>query len=160
MVRFRFGEFLPPEVEKGSYGRLGRPMFCITPEMLLNIVFGRLKARRLKWSDYCGRRWQATKRTRHDDVIINVILCDCGWWRVRLFDKYKNDRQDLCLAFTSSAAIFPHAQSAMKAAEIFSSGQYWEVARLVWMDQADDWRFFKHPSVLLPTAALQRTATI
>jgi hypothetical protein len=42
------------------------------------------------------------------------------------------------------------AQSAMKAAEIFSYGQYWDIERLVWLDQEDNWYF----------SGVGRTATI
>jgi hypothetical protein len=139
MTPFPFGKILPPE--KAYYGKFGRGLLCVTEECLEKIAERSAKIRRLRWDDYVGRCWCAIRRTRRGEVVLKAILWDWGGWRVRLFDERKGEPHDLCFAFTPRAALFPSPQSAMKAAEVFSSGQYWEVERLVWMDQEDNWHF-------------------
>jgi hypothetical protein len=121
MSEFPYGEILPLE---GN-------MMCVTGGQLINI-FSRRPYLRLKWM---RRRWPyTTRKIGHREIVLKILPCKSAWWRVRLFYSF-DGFCDLCFAFTNCTAIFPTLLSAGTAAEIFASGQNWEVAPLVWQDK-------------------------
>src|SRR3954451_11416485 len=132
MSEFPYGEVLPPEA---SFGTPQRSMLCITGHQQVKI-FSRRPYLRLKWK--CFAKWGfTTRKIGRRGIILKILLCESGWWRVRLFDN--EGFWDLCFVFTDHAAIFPSAYTAIAAAEIFTSGQHWEVANLVWQDENGGW---------------------
>ena len=75
----------------------------------------------------------------NSDVQTKVLRWDWDWWRVRIVDE-PDEIYDLCLAFGNYVVLFPSRQSGIDAAEVFSSGQHWNVAPLVWADRNGNWR--------------------
>jgi hypothetical protein len=67
---------------------------------------------------------------------------DVGW-HARLVDGVMGTGKlhYLCYALTTHPVVFPSAAEAKIAAKIFSSGQHWEVATLVWVNEAGDYWF-------------------
>jgi hypothetical protein len=58
--------------------------------------------------------------------MIKVLRCECGWWRVRLFNS-KEEPHDLCFILSELAALFPSARLAMKAGALFSAGKHLDI---------------------------------
>jgi hypothetical protein len=139
MTSFPFGQTLPPE--KASFGALSRRLYCVTQEFLGQLAQAARRRRGLTWKNFWGPHWSATRRTIRGELVLKVLYCDSGWWRVRLFEEDNGELHDLCLAFTDCAALFPSAHSAKQAGEIFSSDQNWNVGMFVWVDQDDEWYF-------------------
>jgi hypothetical protein len=135
MTPFPFGKLLPPE--RQSFGELSRSFMCVSEEVLEKIA--EHKARRLNWEDYCGRMW-CTSRPRRGVAMIKLLLCGCGWWRVRLFNS-KEEPHDLCFVLSDLAALFPSGQLAMKAGEIFSAGKHFDTAPFVWVGKDNSYHF-------------------
>jgi hypothetical protein len=138
MSDFPYGELLPPA--PNGFGP-PCPRMCITRELLGKILNRRPRLRlKWKWRLKCG---YATRKFGHRELTIKVLLCkSTGWWHARLFtdeDPWSGEFCDLSFALTPCWAIFPTAYTASIAAELFASGQNWDVAPLVWQDKNGDY---------------------
>jgi hypothetical protein len=140
MSQFPHGEVFEPE--RNMYGApVGPSQMCVTEEILKKIAKRHLHLPRLEW-EY-GKSWRCSGKSRSGRTILTVRLRNHGW-RVyrRFFEEWKGGiPYDLCYAFSYVAAVFPSDRSAIHAAELFSLGQNWEVAPLVWVNRQGEWRF-------------------
>jgi hypothetical protein len=144
MSKFPYGELLS---RAPSAFDPPRHRMCVTHEQLVKILRRRTRLR-LKWrcrtysSGMTGAA-EATRKFGHRTLMIKVLLCKAtGWWYVRLFtseEPWSSECCDLSFALTPRQALFPSIYTACLAAELFASGQNWEVAPLVWQDEDGEW---------------------
>src|SRR5262245_51929700 len=132
---FRYGETLPPETSADLLGLLNssrREQICIDREMLKAIQTYQHPAHSLDWKPH--RNDLFIYEIANKVMCLVVYRCTYGW---RVFGRFKRRTNalpyDLSLFFVDKALLFPTAKSAIKAAELFSSGQHWDAGLAVWI---------------------------
>jgi hypothetical protein len=145
MPEFPYGEIFPPQYmnlfDQVLLGELGPSQMCITEDVLRNLAQYRPRIPRLGWES--NEYSSCSGGSRHRRTVLCVVRRRHGWHvNRRFFEEWKGGiPHDLCYAFNNHLATFPSRESAIDAAEIFSAGQHWEVAPLVWVNREGEWRF-------------------
>jgi hypothetical protein len=139
---FTFGEVLPAQSTLAYFitGEVGRKQMCITNDLLPKLARVRTSVPRLVWKQ--DQHHCFSGETRHGMRVLSAVRYKYGW---RVFRRFFDECNagipfDLCYAIADHAALFPSSESAMDAAEIFSYGQYWDVAPLVWVNDRGEYR--------------------
>lgn len=141
--RFPYGQVFPPEPSAADFlaGVAGHKQMCITSDLLPKLARVRPEVPKLTWlQDHPRRRFSG--KTQHGTDTLSVFQYDRGWRAFRrFFDECREGiRYELCYVLCDNVALFPCSSSAIDAAEIFSFGQYWDVAPLVWVSRRGDYR--------------------
>jgi hypothetical protein len=81
------------------------------------------------------------------EAIVFLRFQDC--WRVSwtFFNEWKNGiPHDLCFLLNNCAVLFPSRETAMMAAEIFSTGQHMDIAPFAWKSYSNQIKFGGDPA--------------
>ena len=147
--QFAYGEVFPPQPLVFQLpGEVGREQMCITQDVLTRLSRARQHAPRLTWER--GEQHCSSGKARHRRTVLSAVRYRHGWRVFRIFfHEWKGGiPYDLCHALNDRAVLFPDSDSAMDAAEVFSFGQHWDVAPLVWLNRQGQ-SMYGEPRLLL-----------
>jgi hypothetical protein len=139
---FPYGQLFDPEPDLREiwFGIPNtRAQMCVTESDLRNIAQHCPEVKLLRWD---RRKYCHLGKARGLDI--SIFRWPRGWRVVRRFRDRTPEAgipYDLCYAFTDRAVIFPTSSSAEAAAEIFSAGERWNVATMVWINDNGAWKF-------------------
>jgi hypothetical protein len=148
--QFPYGQLFPSQRDLRYLltGELGSNQMCIFEDHLTKLDECRPQVPRLVWER--DERHCHSGKTRHGRTVLSVVRYNHGWRVFRYF--FEECRTgipyDLCYALNDHAVLFPSSETAIDAAEVFSFGQYWNVAPLAWMNNEGQYRFGE-PTLLL-----------
>jgi hypothetical protein len=137
MNKFPYGEIF--DTDRWS---LGSRIMCVDKAALQRIVEHDDDLPQLEWQELTDCCW--TERRSNSGLVSLVInrRHDIGWHaRISVGGMASGNLHYLCYALTINPVVFPSAKLAKIAAEIFSSGQHWEVAPMVWVGEEGDYWF-------------------
>jgi hypothetical protein len=154
---FEHSKLLEPEQTLFDYlwDQPGRRQLCVSEDELQKIDNLRPHISRLSWI----AQYRSYHSDRHKRVTVMIVSRWRYGWRVsrRFFDtKGYSFPLDLCYLGADAAVVFPSSAAAINAAEIFSSGQHWDVAPFVWINTTGEFRFCPDPNCPVATPRLMK----